>query len=69
MSAGLGKLCIGHGLREGTCQNRIDADALELNSSGLWCVECERARRKAISAAFKEIGESFGPAPTEEERR
>lgn len=61
------KRCIGHGVREGTCQNRIDSDALALNRSGLWCVECEKARRKAISAAFAEINASFSDSNTREE--
>lgn len=53
------KRCIGHGVREGNCQNPITPESLSLNAPGLWCVECERARREAISAQFAEINESF----------
>jgi len=54
------KRCIGHGVREGNCERIITAEALHLNASGLWCVECEEARRKHISAQFAAIKESLG---------
>ncbi len=54
------KCCIGYGVREGSCTRIINAEALQLNGSGLWCVECEEARRKVISAQFAAITDSFG---------
>lgn len=54
MSAG--KRCI-------DCGIPITARALELNHTGLWCVECERARRERLSASFAAISKSFGIDP------
>lgn len=57
--SGQEKTCIGHGEFRGACGNVIGPDDLALNSSGLWCVRCERARRKYISAQFEEIKRGF----------
>lgn len=50
------KRCIGFGKWEGRCDKEPDWD---LNSSGLWCTDCERERRKRISAQFAKIEGSF----------
>jgi hypothetical protein len=58
------KKCIGHSVREGNCTNAIGLADLELNGSGLWCVECEKARRRYITAQFAEISKSLEPSST-----
>lgn len=52
--------CIGFGVREGSCQRPIDAEARALNPSEFWCVECEIARRAALKEQFAVISKSFG---------
>ena len=54
------KYCVGYGRHEGVCEQPIDHEALGLNPSGLWCVNCELNRREAIDKQMKAITESFG---------
>lgn len=49
--------CIGFGDREGECGLPSD---VKLNSTGLWCTRCERARRDHISGQLALLAGSFG---------
>jgi hypothetical protein len=53
------KRCIGHGPTEGRCGKLIDARALALNESGLWCEDCEKSRREAISLSMQSVLDAF----------
>lgn len=48
--------CIGWGHRENRCGRPSD---LELNRAGLWCSNCERARRIAITKQMAVITRDF----------
>jgi hypothetical protein len=58
-----GAVCTGFGEYEGGCTNAITKEALELNGAGLWCVRCEKARRKYLTRQFDAITEGFDPRP------
>ena len=55
----IGDRCIGHRANDGDCQNWITAESLKLNRPGLWCVECETARRDYLDKQFERISQSF----------
>lgn len=42
------------------CPNPITDEARRLNQSELWCVACEKKRRKRLTKEFHAITESFG---------
>jgi hypothetical protein len=41
------------------CATPITEEALKLNQTGLWCVDCEYARRARITASTAEVTKSF----------
>lgn len=53
------KHCTGFGRVEGACGQPIDFEALGLNPSGLFCVNCELNRREHIDRRMKEIDAKF----------
>jgi len=53
------RFCIGHGKTRDCCGQPIDHEALGLNQSGLFCVNCELNRRESITRQMAAISKSF----------